>query len=415
MTLALKEIFNINGWDAIEERSNVPDIKIIVDQKVKTFYTINVEDAMKKLSQVGQLLKLAVSGSKGFPCSQEVLTVLSNYQDLVKDSVITSSTFVEVVLKSLNFHKIALVLADKDKGDKALAILENCAELAGKMETESEKLVQKADQLSNLSVSALLSANGNYVGSEEKKKEMIERANKIKENLDKMKTRARDLEKATVEAEAESEKAAKEAQEKETVVLISGFLGPIGVSVSNEANKQAGEARERESKASELKRELQAEERNVNADLAESLTKLQNSVIEKNELDKAIISLEITINTLGKVKTVFLNAKQFWVSVKTHCASLTSNKGAAAYADPAVFKSCKEEFVEEIKKSGYDWLTLGKINRQAALAIRVVDKNIDGIMNDLPDKKKAEKLVNELTKTILGDIRKEQCMIEDVN
>ena len=111
MTLALKEIFNINGWDAIEERSNVPYIKIIVEQKVQTFYTINVEDAMKKLSQVGQLLQLAYSGSKGFPCSKEVLTVLSNYQDLVKDSVITSSTFVEVVLKSLNFHKVALVFS----------------------------------------------------------------------------------------------------------------------------------------------------------------------------------------------------------------------------------------------------------------------------------------------------------------
>ena len=108
------------------------------------------------------------------------------------------------------------------------------------MGTESDKFVQKADQLSNLSVSALLSANGNYVGSEEKKKEIIERANKIKENLDKMKTKARDLEKATVEAEAEAEKAAKEAQKKETVGLIAGFLGPIGSKVSDNANKQAG-------------------------------------------------------------------------------------------------------------------------------------------------------------------------------
>ena len=174
-----KDLFDIKDWDTIQQRCKATEINVIVEQNVQTFYTINVEDAMKKLTQVGQLLQLAYSGSKGYSCSTTVLEVLSNYQNLVKDSVLTSSTFVEVVLKALKFHKLAITMTEKNKMDKALTMLSKCAEFAQRMADESNKLVVKSDELTKLSQSALLKANDNRNVSEEDKKKMIEKMNEF--------------------------------------------------------------------------------------------------------------------------------------------------------------------------------------------------------------------------------------------
>ena len=139
-----RQIFEINSWDAIQQRCNIPEINQIVEQNEQTYYTINVEKAMEELTQVGQLLQIAYASSKGFSCSTAVLKILSNYQHLVKDSVLITSTFVEVVLKALSFHKLAIILAEKDKLDKALTIFTEFGEFAQKMADECNKLVEKS-------------------------------------------------------------------------------------------------------------------------------------------------------------------------------------------------------------------------------------------------------------------------------
>jgi len=137
------------------------------------------------------------------------------------------------------------------------------------------------------------------------------------------------------------------------------------------------------------------------------LEALKNAHIIENDLEQAVISLEVTIKTLGNVKTVFLNTKQFWEGVHRHCKSLTANEEVEDLCDPDL----KDEFMDAIKQSGFCWLSLGKINRTAALAIRAVDETVDNIMIDLPRKEEADKLVRELTSAILGDIEMENIMI----
>lgn len=412
MALTPVQIFNVNGCDALEKISNDKSISAIIADNIKTHYTINVDDAMKKLTQVGQLVQLAYSGSKGFPCSTQVLSVMSNYQDMVKESFITCSTFVSVSLKSLSFHKVAYLLAQKDQPSKALDILTKCAELAGKMADESDKLVQKSDNLVQLSVQALLEANENSNATKQQKDELIKRTNEVKAELKNREKQAESLMNQIRDAREDEEKAGKEARKNETISMVTSFFGPLFSSVSGKTAKLSEDARAREAASLKQRRELQEKERENNAILAEAVERLKNSGMEENELIKAITSLEITVNTMGKVKTVFLNAKQFWVGVKKHCEALTDTAEAQSYGDPDVFESLKDEFLDEIKKSGLGWMALGKVNRQAAVAMKTVDADVDKVMCELPNKEEADKLIQELSGKILSDISIENANIQ---
>ena len=89
---------------------------------------------------------------------------------------------------------------------------------------------------------------------------------------------------------------------------VIGMIAPVvpGFKIAEQLNKAAVEARKKEAKVNELKRKLQAEARQSNSELAGILKTLQNSHIDEDELEKTVISLEASIKTLGKVKTVFL-------------------------------------------------------------------------------------------------------------
>jgi len=231
-----KEIFEIKSWDAIEQRCDVPEIRSIVEQHVQTYYTINVEVVMKKLTQVGQLLQLAYSGSKGFPCSTGVLKALSSYQNLIKESVLTSSTFVEVVLKALSFHKLAIVMVEKEK-----------------MEKESNKLVKKSDDLTNLSEEALLKANDNRNVSEDEKKKMIEKTNEYEAERARKERMTKELAVKINEAEEDATKHEATATSREKIGMVASMMPTLLSKVSDAAGKLAAEARKREAEANKLK------------------------------------------------------------------------------------------------------------------------------------------------------------------
>lgn len=169
-------------------------------------------------------------------------------------------------------------------------------------------------------------------------------------------------------------------------------------------------ARDREAIARQTRIDYQQKQLDNNAELAATVQKLMNNKEEKDYLDKAIAGLDITIKTLGKVKTIFLNAKVFWVGVKKHVESLAATQ--EELQDYAEDEDLREEYVAGAVESGYSWLTVGKICRMSALKIREVDKGVDEIMNDLPTEAEARVLIESIGAQIIADIADENKDIE---
>ena len=174
----------------------------------------------------------------------------------------------------------------------------------------------------------------------------------------------------------------------------------------NNLKAKSDTAAQRASEAGQRKLALQREQLEANADLAGSVAKLKGLKQESNDLSQALTSLDITIKTLGKVKTVFENTRMFWEGVKTHCQSLTESiENCKELAeDPGL----RQEFIKTIQTSGYNWLALGQINWTASLAIADVNKGVDDIMNNLPTKPETPRLIELLSNSMLRQIEQER-------
>ena len=175
-------------------------------------------------------------------------------------------------------------------------------------------------------------------------------------------------------------------------------------------DRQAGSLEQKEEKIAQERAELQKEFRQANAELAETIKKIQTANLERDEIGVSIKSLGLTIQTLGKVKTTFENTRKFWLCVKAE----TERLGDTTFLEIA--ESCDQGmFLDEIKNSGLDWLSLANINRTAALAIQGVEKTVDDVMNNLPSKEEGRKLVDSISATILQQIDEENNKITEIS
>jgi len=462
--------FDIKNWDELEEKSNSGQAVDYVRSKIQVYYSVDPSHAMKKLAEVGSLLRLAYAGSKGFKCSSSIIKLLSSYQDLIKDSLITSSTFVEIVLTALRYHKVSMTFIEHKKVEKSLKYLKKCATMANRMAEESQILIDKSDALVKLATDALVEANEDYVGTVEERKRIQKLINDLKVEEAKQKAIKADLAMMIAEAKEEERRNAAAAREKENWGMImdifsplanvvittvvnciqggalgdepkqimevpklnddggfpgedggfpggeEGGLGPGGggcaqgetqdiLPKGDRMHELAKVARDREAVARKTRIDFQQKQLDNNAELAQTVQKLMNNKESKDQLDKAIYGLDITIKTLGKVKTIFLNAKVFWVGVKKHVESLSATQ--EELEDYAEEEDLRDEYVEAVVESGYSWLAVGKICRMSALKIREVDKGVDEIMNDLPTEAEAKVLIETLGAQIIADIKDE--------
>jgi DNA repair exonuclease SbcCD ATPase subunit len=180
-------------------------------------------------------------------------------------------------------------------------------------------------------------------------------------------------------------------------------------------NQQGKIAQNQAASYAKISSDLQKEKIEANASLAGSVVKLKNLDVNKKDLSQAIHSLELTIKTMGKVRTVFENTRLFWEGVKRRCDALTNEGVEATIMADFVEGEMKEEFIASVKNSGFNWLALGKINLVAAIAVETVDARIDGIMNDLPDPGTVGQLIQDLSTTMLAEIEQERVHLENNN
>lgn len=178
--------------------------------------------------------------------------------------------------------------------------------------------------------------------------------------------------------------------------------------VEDNLNRDVQSAQQKETGIAKRRAALQKEFREANADLAGSISKLQNLKAEDNDLTAAIASLEVAVKTIGRIKTVFENARLFWMGVEKQCKKLSDSEVVVTFAEAEL----KDEFVEEVKFQRLSWLTLAKILRAAALCIQAVDHAFDeGAMKNLPAKTECIQLVSTLGKSMLEQIEVENAKL----
>ncbi len=171
--------------------------------------------------------------------------------------------------------------------------------------------------------------------------------------------------------------------------------------IIDQLNVQADNYLQQEAQAIKTLIKLQNLRREADANLAESVVKLQHLNAEKDELGQAIKSLELTISTLGKVMATFEDTRAFWKGIERKCKALTDVDVFQMRLD----EDQEEDFKMALQGAAMGWFSLSKINLEARDAIENVVKSTSNIIRDLPTKEEANRLVQPLSIDILSKMK----------
>ena len=492
-----------------------------VNNAVLRFQTIDVSITMNKLGNIGELILVAYAGSKGFPCSQDILGILAKYQTLIKNSTISTNSFVNSCTTAINNHKKALKFILKETNDDNLRLkntntgiklIGSCSSTAAAIVEEASQLVDESTKLAEMTTCALMSAQKDENVSTAEKKNIQASIDESKSREAGLKTMVDSLEKRIKEANEVvadlTRKANSEGNKQFAMLMINSLVSPLlGVASSVVSAKMGGgmgtgfpsnndlkpnpkeldesvsykvkmeferKKGNLETKIQNLKNELKdlekkeetkeiIEQKNKTkaaldkknkdllerqkafennnksnngvskefADVIESLNKqigdirnskfkleseetaakselatlghkLQTLKLQDNDLSAALVSLNITLKALGQIKTIFEQVKQYWSGVRDQCKNL-KNITVDSLKD---YEDDQDDLLEQIYKSGIDWMALGKLNFITNEAISKSDKKTDGILNNLPTKEEASKIIKNDTERIINSLVK---------
>jgi len=275
----------------------------------KQFSDMDVHAAMTKLAMCGVLLQNAARD--GINCNKHVAVLLDEHAKMVKDSSIASSSFVGSSLTVLQYHKLALVLANKGKSAaEALTSLAKCAEVAKEMSKVAKGLTSRACELTRHANTA--------------KSSKIEEKTSLKDKIMQLK--------ADIAAGREKRKKLKEE------------MGEIG-------------SDEEEYAKYERRRENNRNIRNTKIELA-------GVSVRKRSLNKAIKTLEIVIEHCEQIALIFDKTRAYWKEMEKK-----NHKNISCHDSmKSVHVSDAEEIgmvIEEIEKSALNSFVLGRIYYKA--------------------------------------------------
>lgn len=181
--------------------------------------------------------------------------------------------------------------------------------------------------------------------------------------------------------------------------------------LSDQLKDHAQLAEARAAEAATQRRKLRGEQITALGDLAESVNRLNTLNSDKNELSKAITSLEIVVQTLGKIKTTFEDTYVFWMGVRNQCKQLNNVKDMKDLLDG----SLEEEFVEELKQSGLNCFALSSMIHKADIGMQEVKRISDHGMSNLPVGNEAARLVTDLSTSLGIQFKQEKEALEQAN
>jgi len=145
----------------------------------ESFANVNMRETFSHLVDCGSLLQIALTAAGEQPCSVGVLRTLSEYQNIVGDSMVVSGAFVEGTLVALRGHVAAAQAFDEAETAEDLADgleeLGACATLACNMAAKSDELATKVDKLMKLAEECLTQAKQDSVNNSEQSKKIADK------------------------------------------------------------------------------------------------------------------------------------------------------------------------------------------------------------------------------------------------
>jgi len=175
-----------SGSELINAINKDKALKVMLQKQEMGFVSVNVNETMKNLIQVSDLLMLAFANSKGLPCSTLILGMQSDYQDLVKKSMVTTGAFFRTALNALDYHEQAILMfeeamkpenKDEQTGliDGAMEALAACSTVAGEMKDFCNGLIEDCNGLIKQSKDSLLAANNDSNAATAERKKIEDR------------------------------------------------------------------------------------------------------------------------------------------------------------------------------------------------------------------------------------------------
>lgn len=330
-----------------------------------------------------------------------------------------------------------MIIDYKSEEAKQKSLAEDLAEATQKAREHEQKMMSKADQarkdkmtvaivqaclgaVSNIATTAASAYSGRSLGTDTKPNEetsakdtglpqIIEKYQKEKDAKMKelqeveLELAKKEVELGQLDSEKDKEKInvckqdiaalTLKVKQEEASSIVSN-IQPLQDTISSEA----ATLEELEAKATEIRHKLEAEERNAKSKLKEAAEKLKGLSVESDELATAIQSLDVSIQTMGKVKTVFENVKLYWQGVAANCNAMT---GYVSELEDLNEMEDLDGIKATIQDSGINWITLCKINYTAQASMDLVKGKVDSIVSNLPSLEEAKNIIKEFSPTDL--------------
>lgn len=142
-----------------------------------------------------------------------------------------------------------------------------------------------------------------------------------------------------------------------------------------------------------------------NSEIQKLLVELRQNKSEQSEVARVIQSLEICIQTMGKIKVTFQKYRIFWAQMKAQTSSIADLHGDVKFAA----KRDLERVRDIIYVSAQSWAAVGMLNSQAHKGMDEVLNSSDDIMNSLPSASvpvaEIQQLADQLHKSSLQETK----------
>jgi hypothetical protein len=390
------------------------------------FFSIDVADVMKKLTGCGKLIQYAYINSNGAKCQKEVIVLQSNYADLVKDSYNGCCVFVSNSIQALDYHKIAYDVLAKSPS-AAITFISKCSDLAGAMAFLAQELVGKAEVLRDQATKAMRVAvedKTDDINEQKRIQQMMDEAKAEQAKLDSVIKEAAEEEKDLKQQEAAAIKRAEAASEGPSFGAVLGQIASSMTGVGlvttivkaaakggDEKENGGSSAEDTVQKLAQLRHDNKKMQIEANAKLQETIMKLANSEKNASVIVKALMAIELVIKALGKIKTIFANVAAFWMGVKDSCNNLVviGDKLKTFKGEANLFV---QQILDEIVNSALGWFTLLKINYEAKQIMIQCDKEMDNMLENIPNESEASEMVQALAQEMNADLAEESKKLE---
>ncbi|KDO21688.1 hypothetical protein SPRG_13026 [Saprolegnia parasitica CBS 223.65] len=374
--------------------------------KEKSLAATSGQQCMQSLKDAAYYLETAIAASHGHPCNTSIIGLTSRYQTLVVDTDIACANYLSSSMEALKYYKYAFFFVGEGDIDEAKTLLQATADIAASLEAIAEALEQQSttavrEAEASLEVTSKASALAHE--TKDKAAQARDAASALKEEREKRKTdeeNAINAAKTTLDAAAR----ARQVQDNVDMADINVLWGLCRVSREGERAKLKHLQELENAQWTEYLIVLKKQQENNQAinDLALELASLD---AKGATYERAVKALEMTVTTLGGIKTCFEEVRKFWAMLKNHCHKIAGPNTILETSFMAVAQKGTGLLVKVMTDDWYRWLALAKTNYAAVLGMADVKTTVARIMSTLPNSAEASKRLPALIKGLKSKLK----------